>query len=159
MPAEDRSFEKHMTLTTRGEPINMPSAGDPSAQRVRVVFGKLGFDAHDVGARFVMKKLVDAGMEVIFVRFDLAKELVNIAVQDDADVIALSVLTGGHLTVAADLAAAMDDAGIDDCLAIIGGVIADSDAPELHRLGIHGVFGPGSDPDAIVEFIRSNVRR
>jgi methylmalonyl-CoA mutase C-terminal domain/subunit len=110
---------------------------------IRVVLGKMRFDAHDVGARFIMRKLVEAGMEVIFLRFALVGELVDAAVQEDAQVIGLSSLTGGHMSVVADLVAAVREAGLDDRLLVVG---------------VHGVFGPGSAPAEIVEFIRNGVR-
>jgi len=124
-----------------------------------VVLGKKRFDAHDVGARYIMRKLVDAGMEVVFIRFALIGELVDAAVQEDAEVIGLSVLTGGHLVLAADLMEALREAGLDDRLVVIGGVIADEDHAKLHSLGVDGVFGPGSKPDAIVAFINDRVAR
>jgi methylmalonyl-CoA mutase C-terminal domain/subunit len=125
---------------------------------IRVVLGKMRFDAHDVGARFIMRKLVEAGMEVIFLRFALVGELVDAAVQEDAQVIGLSSLTGGHMSVVADLVAAVREAGLDDRLLVVGGVIADDDVATMRNLGVHGVFGPGSAPAEIVEFIRNSVR-
>jgi methylmalonyl-CoA mutase C-terminal domain/subunit len=125
---------------------------------IRVVLGKMRFDAHDVGARFIMRKLVEAGMEVIFLRFALVGELVDAAVQEDAQVIGLSSLTGGHMSVVADLVAAVREAGLNDRLLVVGGVIADDDVAAMRSLGVHGVFGPGSAPAEIVEFIRNGVR-
>jgi methylmalonyl-CoA mutase C-terminal domain/subunit len=125
---------------------------------IRVVLGKMRFDAHDVGARFIMRKLVEAGMEVIFLRFALVGELVDAALQEDAQVIGLSSLTGGHMSVVADLVTAVREAGLDDRLLVVGGVIADDDVATMRGLGVHGVFGPGSAPAEIVEFIRNGVR-
>jgi methylmalonyl-CoA mutase C-terminal domain/subunit len=136
---------------TRGRPLHTPEV--PAGEHVRVVFGKKRFDAHDVGARYVMRKLVDAGMEVVFIRFALIDELVDAAVQEDADVIALSVLTGGHLVLAGELTERLRAAGLQDRLVLVGGVIADDDQARLHELGVDGVFGPGSRPDDIVAFI------
>lgn len=151
MPRESLAGE-----VTRGRPLHSPEVASAGAQ-IRVVFGKKRFDAHDVGARYVMRKLVDAGMEVIFIRFALIEELVDAAVQEDADVIAMSVLTGGHLVLARDLHEALVAAGLSDRLVIVGGVIADDDHERLRELGVDGVFGPGSKPDEIVAFIRSRV--
>lgn len=143
--------------TTRGRPLSTPEpAGE--GPRIKVVLGKMKFDAHDVGARYIMRKLVDAGMEVVFIRFGLVDELVEAALQEDAHVIGLSSLTGGHLSVGKDLAEAAKKAGLDDRLLLIGGVIADEDVEELRRAGFDAVFGPGSDAREVVEFIRSNVR-
>lgn len=151
MPRESLAGE-----VTRGRPLHSPEIS-PSGAQIRVVFGKKRFDAHDVGARYVMRKFVDAGMEVVFIRFALIDELVDAAVQEDADVIALSVLTGGHLVLARDLTEALRKAGLADRLVLIGGVIADDDHARLHELGVQGVFGPGSKPDDIVAYIREHV--
>lgn len=128
-----------------------------TAPPIRVVLGKMRFDAHDVGARFIMRKLVDAGMEVIFVRFALVGELVDAALQEDARVIGLSSLTGGHLGVVADLVDALRAAGLGDRLLVVGGVIADDDVATMRSLGVDGVFGPGSSPAEIVDFIRDRA--
>lgn len=143
---------------TKGHPINTPQPGPGTGPRIRVVLGKMRFDAHDVGARYVMRKLVEAGMEVIFIRFALVQELIDAAVQEDAHVIGLSSLTGGHMSVAGDLVTEARAAGLEDRLIVVGGVIADSDMEEMRRLGVDGVFGPGSAPSAIIDFIRDNVR-
>ncbi len=143
--------------TTRGRPLNTPEpTGD--GPRIKVVLGKMRFDAHDVGARYIMRRLVDAGMEVVFIRFALVAELIDAALQEDADVIGLSSLTGGHLSVAKDLKEEADEAGLDDRLLLVGGVIADQDAEQLRSFGIDGVFGPGTDPNDVIAFIRANVK-
>jgi methylmalonyl-CoA mutase C-terminal domain/subunit len=147
-----------VSAVTRGRPLNTPEPAPGSGAPIRVVLGKMRFDAHDVGARYVMRKLVEAGMEVIFIRFALVEELVDAAVQEDADVIGLSSLTGGHMTVARELVDAVRDAGLEDRLIVVGGVIADADVEEMRRLGVDGVFGPGSSPHDIVAFIRDHVR-
>jgi methylmalonyl-CoA mutase, C-terminal domain len=154
MEAEDHGIGE----TIRGRPLGEPEP--PQAdQAIRVVLGKMRFDAHDVGARYVMRKLVEAGMEVIFVRFELVQELIDAAVEEDADVIGLSSLTGGHLSVAADLVEGAISAGLDDRLILVGGVIADGDAQQLRELDIDGVFGPGTSIEHIVAFIRDGVAR
>jgi methylmalonyl-CoA mutase C-terminal domain/subunit len=142
---------------TRGVPLNSPDPSPTEGPRIRVVLGKKRFDAHDVGARYIMRKLVEAGMETIFIRFALVEELVEAAVQEDAHVVAMSILTGGHLVVAADLMKAAREAGLEDRLFIVGGVIADEDHPKLHELGIDAVFGPGTKPEDIVSYIGKNV--
>lgn len=141
-----------VSATTRGRPLHSPEpAGE--GPHTKVILGKMRFDAHDVGARYVMRRLVDAGMEVVFIRFALVQELVDAALQEDAHVIGLSALTGGHLSVARDLMEAVKKAGLDDRLVLIGGVIADEDSDVLKGLGVHGVFGPGTEPGEIVSFI------
>jgi methylmalonyl-CoA mutase C-terminal domain/subunit len=147
-----------ITAVTKGRPLNTPEPVAGDGPRIRVVLGKMRFDAHDVGARYIMRKLVEAGMEVIFIRFALVQELVDAALQEDVHVIGLSSLTGGHMSVARDLVEEARRAGLADRLIVVGGVIADRDVEEMRRLGVHGVFGPGSTPQQIVDFIRSNVR-
>lgn len=143
--------------TTKGQPLNTPEpSGDGSG--IKVVLGKMRFDAHDVGARYIMRRLVEAGMEVVFIRFALVEELVDAALQEDADVIGISSLTGGHLTVGADLVRAAKEAGLDDRLLMIGGVIADNDVETLRDQGIDGAFGPGTRPEDVIEFIESHVK-
>ena len=144
--------------TTRGRPLLGETKVVDAGPRIRVVLGKLRMDAHDVGARYVMRKLVEAGMEVVFVRFALVAELVDAALQEDAHVVAISVLTGAHITVAGDLVKHLRDAGLDDRLVLVGGVIADEDTERLRELGVDGVFGPGSKPADMVQFIRANAR-
>ena len=142
--------------TIRGTPLRSPVV-DSSGPRIKVVFGKLRFDAHDVGARYVMRKMVEAGMEVVFIRIALVDELVQAALQEDAQVVAMSSLTGGHLVVGRDLMDGARAAGIDDRLFIMGGVIADEDHLTLIEYGLDGVFGPGSRPADIVHFIEENA--
>lgn len=142
--------------TTRGRPLNTPEPAG-AGPRIKVVLGKMRFDAHDVGARYIMRKLVDAGMEVVFIRFALVQELVDAALQEDAQVIGLSSLTGGHLSVGRDLAEAAETAGLGDRLLVIGGVISDDDVTLLKEAGFDGVFGPGTKAETIVEYIRTNV--
>lgn len=142
----------------RGAPLHSPDVSGPGP-RIKVVFGKLRFDAHDVGARYVMRKLVEAGMEVVFIRFALVEELVEAAVQEDAQVVAMSALTGGHLVVGQDLMEAARAAGLSDSIFIMGGVIADEDHATLQGFGIDAVFGPGSRPADIVSFIQDRIGR
>ena len=154
--SESQQRASQVGEVTRGTPLHNPAVGG-NAPKIKVMLGKKRFDAHDVGARYIMRKLVEAGMEVVFIRFALVEELVQAALQEDAAVVALSSLTGGHLVVAADLMVAAEEAGVADRLFVIGGVIADEDHATLRDLGIDGVFGPGSNPQDIVEFIRNEA--
>ena len=156
-PNGDRERESKVGEVTRGSPLRTPEPSSSGA-RIKVVLGKKRFDAHDVGARYVMRKLVDAGMEVVFIRFALVEELVDAAVQEDAHVVALSSLTGGHLVVATDLMTAARAAGLADRLFVVGGIIADEDHDALRALGVDGVFGPGTNPEDVVEFIQSRAK-
>ena len=143
---------------TRGTPLRSPTV-EFIGPRIKVVFGKLRFDAHDVGARYIMRKMVEAGMEVVFIRFALVSELVEAALQEDADVVAMSSLTGGHLVVGQDLMEAARAMGMEDRFFIMGGVIADEDHLKLKEYGLDAVFGPGSRPDDIVRSIEVNVSK
>lgn len=151
------SYVSQAGEVTRGVPLQSPEPGPAEGRRIRVVLGKKRFDAHDVGARYIMRKLVEAGLETIFIRFAVVEELVEAAVQEDADVVALSVLTGGHLAIAADMMTAARTAGLTDRLFLVGGVIADDDRSKLRELGVDSVFGPGTRPDDVVSFIREHV--
>jgi len=117
----------------------------------------MALDAHDRGARYVLRKLVEAGMEVVFLRFELVDELVAAAIQEDPDVVALSILTGGHLVVVEDLAKGLEEAGLSDRLLVVGGIIPPEDFDALHALGVDGIFTPGQPVEEIVEFVRGRL--
>jgi len=126
---------------------------------VRVVVGKVGLDGHDVGARVVARGLVDAGMEVIYTGLRRTPEqVVAVALQEDCDVIGLSILSGGHMTLLRRVCALLEEHKADDVLVIVGGVIPDDDIPLLQHAGVAAVFHPATTITEIAEFIRANVR-
>ena len=128
--------------------------------RVRVVIAKPGLDGHDRGAKVIARALRDAGMEVIYTGLrQTPEQIVAAALQEDADVIGLSILSGAHLHVCARLMTLLREQGLDDVLVLVGGIIPDQDRPRLAELGIHGLFLPGSPTQAIVAFIDEHVRR
>lgn len=127
---------------------------------IRVLVGKPGLDGHDRGAKVIARALRDAGMEVIYTGLQQTPQMiVDAALQEDVDVIGLSILSGAHMTLLPKVAQLLQQAGLEDVLVVAGGIIGDSDAQILRRdYGIAGVFGPGTSTNDIVEFIRSNVK-
>ena len=127
--------------------------------RTKILLAKPTQDAHDRGVRLLARKFRDAGFEVIFINFLTANEIVNIAVQEDVDVIGVSSSSGGHMPVFEDLFEGMRLAGIDDVLVIAGGVIPDADARRLREEGLGAAFGPGSSAEDAIQFIGGHVRQ
>ena len=127
--------------------------------KIRVVIAKPGLDGHDRGAKVIARALRDAGMEVIYTGLrQTPEQIVSAALQEDADVIGLSILSGAHNHIAPRLMALLREQGLDDVLVLIGGIIPDVDVPKLHEVGVKGVFLPGTPMQAIVDFIHANVR-
>jgi methylmalonyl-CoA mutase C-terminal domain/subunit len=127
-------------------------------ERIRVVIAKPGLDGHDRGAKVVARALRDAGMEVVYTGLHQTPEqIVETVVQEDADAVGLSVLSGAHMTLFARLAELMREREVDDVVVFGGGIIPDEDIPELQRLGVAKVFTPGATTTEIVDWVRSNV--
>jgi methylmalonyl-CoA mutase C-terminal domain/subunit len=127
-------------------------------ERIRVVIAKPGLDGHDRGAKIVARALRDAGMEVVYTGLHQTPEqIVETVVQEDADAVGLSVLSGAHMTLFARLAELMDARGIDDVVVFGGGIIPDEDIPELERLGVAHIFTPGATTTEIVEWVQQHV--
>lgn len=128
-------------------------------RRVRIVLAKPGLDGHDQGAKVVVRALMDAGFEVIYTGLRQTPEAVaRIALEEDADVIALSSMAGSHLPFCTRLKPLLDDAGLGDKLWMIGGNLPAQDHDALRALGFAGIFPTGSKLGAIVDYIRENVR-
>ena len=129
-------------------------------RKIRIVIAKPGLDGHDRGAKVIARALRDAGMEVIYTGLrQTPEQIVDAALQEDADVIGLSILSGAHNRICARLMELLKEKGLDDMLVVIGGIIPDVDVPKLNEIGVRGVFQPGTPMHAITEFIESNVRR
>jgi len=129
-------------------------------RNIRVLVAKPGLDGHDRGAKIVARALRDAGMEVIYTGLHQTTEMiVETAIQEDVDVIALSLLSGAHMTLFVDVTKLLKDRNMEDVLVVGGGVIPEEDIPALKKAGIAGVFGPGTPTDDIAIFIRKNVKR
>jgi methylmalonyl-CoA mutase C-terminal domain/subunit len=127
-------------------------------ERIRVVIAKPGLDGHDRGAKVVARALRDAGMEVVYTGLHQTPEqIIETVVQEDADAVGLSVLSGAHMTLFARLAELMRERDVDDVVVFGGGIIPDEDIPELERLGVAKVFTPGATTTEIVDWVRSNV--
>lgn len=128
-------------------------------RKLRVVIAKPGLDGHDRGAKVIARALRDAGMEVIYTGLrQTPEQIVAAALQEDADVIGLSILSGAHNHIAPRLMALLHERGLDDVLVLIGGIIPDVDVPKLREMGIKGVFLPGTPMQEIIDFINGNVR-
>ena len=132
---------------------------DASQERtIRVVVAKPGLDGHDRGAKIIARALRDAGMEVIYTGLHQTPEqIVATVIQEDADAVGLSILSGAHMTLVPKVVSMLADQGVDDVVVTVGGTIPADDVPELKKLGVAEVFTPGAPTDAIVEFIRGAV--
>jgi len=128
-------------------------------RKLRVVIAKPGLDGHDRGAKVIARALRDAGMEVIYTGLrQTPEQIVAAALQEDADVIGLSILSGAHNHIAPRLMELLKEKGLDDVLVVIGGIIPDIDIQKLHDLGVKGVFLPGTPMQEIIDFINTNAR-
>ena len=129
-------------------------------RKIRVVIAKPGLDGHDRGAKVIARALRDAGMEVIYTGLrQTPEQIVDAALQEDADVIGLSILSGAHNHICPRLMELLAARGLDDVLVVVGGIIPDADVARLNAAGVEGVFQPGTPMQAISEFIESRVRR
>jgi methylmalonyl-CoA mutase C-terminal domain/subunit len=128
-------------------------------QKLRVVIAKPGLDGHDRGAKVIARALRDAGMEVVYTGLrQTPEQIVSAALQEDADVIGLSILSGAHNHIAPRLMDLLKERGLDDVLVVIGGIIPDVDIPKLKEIGVGGVFLPGTPMQEIVDFIKTHAR-
>ena len=126
--------------------------------KIRVVVAKPGLDGHDRGAKIIARALRDAGMEVIYTGLHQTPEqIVETVIQEDADAVGLSILSGAHMTLVPRIVTLLKEQGIDDVLITVGGTIPADDIPELKAQGIAEVFTPGAPTEAIIDFIRANV--
>jgi methylmalonyl-CoA mutase C-terminal domain/subunit len=129
-----------------------------SERKIRVVVAKPGLDGHDRGAKIIARALRDAGMEVIYTGLHQTPEQIAATViQEDADAVGLSILSGAHMTLVPKVVAMLREQGAEDVLVTVGGTIPADDIPELKRLGVAEVFTPGAPTDDIVEFLRGGV--
>jgi methylmalonyl-CoA mutase C-terminal domain/subunit len=129
------------------------------SQKIRVVIAKPGLDGHDRGAKVIARALRDAGMEVIYTGLrQTPDQIVGAALQEDADVIGLSILSGAHMHICPRVMELLKEKGLTDVLVVIGGIIPDVDIAKLRDMGVSGIFLPGSPMQDIVDFITKNVR-
>ncbi len=131
-----------------------------AGRRIRVVVAKPGLDGHDRGAKIIARALRDAGMEVIYTGLHQTPEqIVETVIQEDADVVGLSILSGAHMTLVPRILELLREQGVDDVPVVLGGTIPADDAQELRRLGVAAVFTPGAPLQETVEFIAGNIAR
>ncbi|MDE2571769.1 MAG: cobalamin B12-binding domain-containing protein [bacterium] len=127
---------------------------------IKVVIAKPGLDGHDRGAKVIARSLRDAGMEVVYTGiFQSPQSIVRTVIQEDAQVLGISSLAGGHLEYAADILALLRKEGASDVLVVLGGTIPERDAAKLMTMGITAVFGPGTPTSRVVEYIRDHAPR
>jgi isobutyryl-CoA mutase small subunit len=128
------------------------------SERIRVVVAKPGLDGHDRGAKVVARALRDAGMEVIYTGLHQTPEqIVETTIQEDADAVGLSVLSGAHMTLFTRVLELLRDRSAEDVVVFGGGIIPEADIPELEALGVAKIFGPGATTQSIVDWVRENV--
>ena len=130
-----------------------------TARKIRVVVAKPGLDGHDRGAKIIARALRDAGMEVIYTGLRQTPEMiVNAAIQEDVDCIGLSILSGAHNAIVPRITALLREKNASDILLVLGGTIPEQDAAFLKESGVSAIFGPGTSLDAVVRYIRENVK-
>ena len=128
-----------------------------SDQPIKVLLAKKKIDVHGRGSKLIARELRDAGMEVVYFRFGTVDDIVQAASQEDVDVVAVSIMTSGHLMIAEKLIPALRKAGVSEVLVIMGGVIPEVDFPQLEACGVHRIFQPGLPGETVAEYIRANV--
>jgi methylmalonyl-CoA mutase C-terminal domain/subunit len=138
----------------------MKKAKENKDRKIKVLVTKVGLDGHDRGAKVIASLLKEAGMEVVYLgMFLMPKDVVDAAIDEDVDVIGLSLLSGGHLVFTPLVVEEMKKGGLDDVMLLVGGIIPSEDIPILKEMGVHEVFPAGSLTEPIVTYIRNHVRR
>ena len=128
--------------------------------KIRVLVAKPGLDGHDRGAKIIARAFRDAGFEVIYTGLrQTPEQIVNAALQEDVDVIGLSILSGAHMTLCPRIMELMKEHGLDDVMVLVGGIIPDPDVVRLKAAGISEVFQPGASTEDIITYILNNVRK
>jgi len=128
-------------------------------RKIRVVIAKPGLDGHDRGAKIIARALRDAGMEVIYTGLHQTPEQIAATViQEDADAVGLSILSGAHMTLLPRITKLLKEQGLDDVLVTAGGIIPDDDVPALAEAGVDRVFGPGTTIAEVADYLRANAR-
>ena len=149
-----------LTVARRGYSRDSPPSTATTGRRIRVVVAKPGLDGHDRGAKIIARALRDAGMEVIYTGLHQTPEqIVETVIQEDADAIGLSILSGAHMTLVPRIVQLLSEQGAGDVLVTVGGTIPAEDIPALKALGVAEVFTPGAPTSAVIEFIRGAVAR
>ncbi len=129
-----------------------------SERKIRVLIAKPGLDSHDRGAKVVARALRDAGMEVIYTGLrQTPEQIAETALQEDVDVIGLSILSGAHKALFPRIMKLLDQKGLTNVIVFAGGIIPEEDVPEIKKLGIQEIFGPGTTTKKIIEYVRESV--
>lgn len=129
-------------------------------EKIRVLVAKPGLDGHDRGAKVIARAFRDAGFEVIYTGLrQTPEQVVNAALQEDVDVIGLSVLSGAHMTLCPRITELMKKEGLDDVMVLVGGIIPDQDVRKLKQCGVSEIFQPGASTEDIIAYVRQNVRK
>ena len=140
--------------------MHQQESADIKSKKIRILVSKLGLDGHDRGALVICRALRDAGMEVIYSGlFNTPEQVVKTAIEEDVDVVAMSLLNGAHLTLFPKVAKLFKEKNIDDILIVGGGVIPESDKDALEKEGITGNFGPGTSLNTIIDHIQKNIKK
>ena len=135
-----------------------PEKKAKNGKKIRVIVAKPGLDGHDRGAKVIARALRDAGMEVIYTGLrQTPEQIVKAALEEDADVIGLSILSGAHTTIVPQLMKLVKERRMEDVMVVVGGIIPDADVGALKALGVAEVFQPGASLDGIVRFIQSHL--
>jgi methylmalonyl-CoA mutase C-terminal domain/subunit len=130
-----------------------------TGRKIRVLVAKPGLDSHDRGVKIVARALRDAGMEVVYTGLrQTPEQIVEATMQEDVDVLAMSILSGAHMTLLPAVTKLMEERGMSDVLVLAGGIIPDEDVPALKEKGIADVFGPGTPTDEIVRYIHEKIK-
>ena len=128
------------------------------ARKIRILIAKPGLDGHDRGAKVVARALRDAGFEVIYTGIRQTPDMIaEAALQEDVDVVGLSILSGAHMALVPKVIEALENSGMGDVVVLVGGIIPDEDVAALKELGVRGVFGPGTSTQAIIDFINNQL--
>ena len=128
-------------------------------KKVRILLTIARFDGHDRGVRYLARKLMDFGLEVIFTRYTFPLDVVNTVVQEDVAAVGISFSVGGHKSITSEVINGLKEKGIDDVLVVLGGVIPNAEVKELIDIGVGNVYGPGSDAKDIAQFVKANVKK
>jgi methylmalonyl-CoA mutase C-terminal domain/subunit len=124
----------------------------------RILIAKPGLDGHDRGAKVIARALRDAGMEVVYLGLRQTPEMiVEAALQEDADAVGLSILSGAHMTLLPRIVELLQQSGLDDVMVFAGGIIPDEDVPALQEIGVRGLFGPGTNTEDVIAFVHEQL--
>lgn len=134
------------------------STAQSAHAKIRVLVAKPGLDGHDRGAKVIARALRDAGFEVIYTGLHQTPDMVvNAAIEEDVQVVGLSILSGAHNALVPDIVEGIKKKGLTDALFVVGGIIPEEDIPELKKVGVHMVFTPGASLQEVVDYIRANA--